>query len=72
MHDEKTTEAPNNGMRHHCGTCHCCGGTIPCGVTHTRRWRNGGECPGSMNGRLCGAIAESHERSRPRPGSCQN
>lgn len=31
---------------HHCGTCACCGGEIPCGETHRRRWRADGECQG--------------------------
>lgn len=48
---------------HHCGTCGCCGGYIPCGVGHKRTWRGDGSCPGHVNlgGKMdgtCGALQD--------------
>lgn len=58
---------------HHCGTCGCCGGKIPCGESHIRRWRSG-ECPGSINqDGNCGAlISAAKKRKRLKPGACNN
>ena len=68
------SRAPENkGMPHHCGHCGCCGGHIPCGVTHVRRWTYSGECPGCVNpDGMCGAMIETWRRKRERPGGCHN
>jgi len=57
---------------HHCGTCGCCGGRIPCGVHYEREWTSSGECPGHItNEGLCGALVSVTERDEEGgPGSC--
>lgn len=41
--------------------CQCCGGNIPAGKI---RWTHSGECPGHLNGNLCGAIIELLQPSK--------
>lgn len=68
-----TEKLPNDGMPHHCGTCECCGGRIPCGVTHVREWTYSGECPGHTNtDGTCGGLRHTHARKYPTPGRCHN
>ena len=57
---------------HHHGVCDGCGGMIPCGADHVRKWSQPGECPGHMtDDGLCGALISSRPRKRPIKGQTQ-
>jgi hypothetical protein len=56
-------------MSHHCGTCGCCGGDIPCGADYERKWRGDGQCPGNVNrDGTCGALRSVERRDDPPMG----
>jgi hypothetical protein len=58
---------------HHCGRCACCGGDIPCGETHIRRWVASGECPGHVNlDGTCAALLSCVKRKKIKRGVCHN
>lgn len=47
--------------RNHSTRCSCCNGLIPAGKI---RWTKTGECPGHVNGNLCGAIVAELQPSK--------